>query len=93
MSQNEISNHIKEGWIYIPDGSAWGLDNAPYLASNSFFICGALGRGGGEILGTGGGEVLGLASTGGENFMFLSLFSGLCIISLGLYLFDEKRAC
>jgi hypothetical protein len=91
ITQEEINQQLKNGWNYIPDGSAWGLENSVYLAKNSYYICGPLGRGGGEVLGTGGGEVLGLASTGDHNVKFLSLFFGLSIISLGLYFFDENR--
>ena len=40
LSQQQINQLIGDGWIYIPDGSAWGLDPVPYLAKNSNFNCG-----------------------------------------------------
>ncbi len=46
MSLSEIDDYIKQGWHYVPDGSAWGLDQEPYLAKNSNFSCT------GEVLGT-----------------------------------------
>lgn len=41
LTRNEKNILINQGWILIPDGSAWGLDAAPYLAQNSSFACGA----------------------------------------------------
>ncbi len=31
---------LSQGWILIPDGSAWGLEKGEYLAQNSSFACG-----------------------------------------------------
>lgn len=39
LSLSERNQLISEGWIYIPDGSAWGLDPVPYLAKNTTFSC------------------------------------------------------
>lgn len=39
LTRNERSVLINQGWIYVPDGSAWGLQAAPYLAQNSSFSC------------------------------------------------------
>src|SRR5579871_687717 len=36
-----------EGWIYIPDGSVWGLSSQPYLVLNSSYACLSGGTGGG----------------------------------------------
>jgi hypothetical protein len=99
MSQPEINQNLNSGWNYIADGSAWGLDNSPYLAKNVYYICGPLGiGGGGDVLAASTsssssttGEVLGLASTGDHDLKFWSLFLGLSIISFGLYLHDEKN--
>lgn len=40
LSENDIKILKNEGWIYIPDGSAWGLENVAYLAKNSSYSCG-----------------------------------------------------
>lgn len=37
--QDKIKVYQSQGWIYIPDGSAWGLSADPYLAMNSEFAC------------------------------------------------------
>lgn len=39
MGQATITSFQNQGWIYIPAGDLWGLDNAPYLAQNSSFSC------------------------------------------------------
>lgn len=41
MSEEQVSVLVNQGWIFIPDGSAWGLENAPYLAKNLNFACGS----------------------------------------------------
>lgn len=46
ISESQTAQLLSVGWIYIPDGSAWGLDPVPYLAKNSNFNCG--GGGGGQ---------------------------------------------
>lgn len=39
LSEDEISVITKQGWIRIPNGSLWGLDDAQYFAKNSNFNC------------------------------------------------------
>lgn len=45
LSSTDVSILLKEGWVRIPNGSLWGLDNAEYFAKNSNFICGDKGGG------------------------------------------------
>lgn len=45
LSQGQIDQLQKLGWIFIPDGSAWGLEPVSYLAQNSNFNCRAGGNG------------------------------------------------
>jgi len=40
LSQDEIDSFVKQGWIYVPTGSVWGLDDAAYLAKNLTISCG-----------------------------------------------------
>ncbi len=40
LSTDEIKVHESQGWIYIPTGATWGLDDEPYLAQNINFSCG-----------------------------------------------------
>ncbi len=58
LTDSNIESLKSQGWFYIPNGSLWGLENAPYVAINSVYSCG------GGIGGVGGPEVLGLAGTG-----------------------------
>lgn len=38
-SQEDVETLKREGWIYVADGSAWGLDATAYLAKNSDYNC------------------------------------------------------
>ncbi len=46
LSSDDINALESEGWIYIPDGSAWGLNPVPYLAQNIDFSCMSSSQGG-----------------------------------------------
>lgn len=70
---------INSGWIYIPNGALWGLEETAYFAKNSNYSCGPSG-------GIGGGEVLGLASTGGSSLPFVSAIVGLAALAFGVIL-------
>lgn len=39
LTQDQIDQLQKDGWTFIPDGSAWGLENTAYLAKNANFSC------------------------------------------------------
>lgn len=39
MKQHDIDTYTKQGWIYAPTGSVWGLKNKAYLAKNVSFSC------------------------------------------------------
>lgn len=39
LSEKEIKEFTGQGWIYVPDGSAWGLDESTYLAQNIKYSC------------------------------------------------------
>lgn len=53
LTEDQISILKSEGWILIPDGSAWGLSPSVYLARNSSFACNTSNNNGG---GSGGGS-------------------------------------
>ncbi|MFC1722161.1 LPXTG cell wall anchor domain-containing protein [Patescibacteria group bacterium] len=40
LSIEQIEFLLAQGWVYVPNGAAWGLDEDPYLARNSFYDCG-----------------------------------------------------
>lgn len=46
LSESEIKTLEAQGWIYIANGSLWGLDNAPYMAKNSDYSCKSSGGNG-----------------------------------------------
>jgi len=74
LSQNEIAVLKSEGWILIPDGSAWGLDQGEYLTKNSSYQCSSSGGIGGPVAGA--GQVLGLATTGNIAIIYLLFILG-----------------
>ncbi len=91
LTNDEISVLIKDGWIYVPNGALWGLEDAPYLAKNSNFSCNESGGGssnsGSSVLGsnTSAGQVLGvstMAATGNLTSIFGLLFLGTLFIVL-----------
>lgn len=59
LTQAQINDLISQGWIYIPDGSAWGLDPVAYFAMNIPDSCGGTTTGGG---GGGGTNTIGTPS-------------------------------
>lgn len=94
LSQDQIDQLTKEGWNYIPNGSAWGLQDSAYFAKNSSFSCQGNGGGSGSSngssnTGTGGtSQVLGLATTG--NLYEIALGLSLGTLFLGAF-FALKR--
>ena len=97
LNETDVSTLVKQGWVHIPTGKVWGLDDAPYLAKNTRFECrgnGASGNGGssGDTgNGTGGptgyGEILGitsLADTGSQQVFVIGgmILCGVAIIAL-----------
>lgn len=88
LSQDEIDQLTKEGWNYIPSGSAWGLGDSAYFAKNSSYSCKGTGGGDGSTNGSsstgGSGQVLGLATTGNLNQIVLGFSLG--TIFLGMFI-------
>lgn len=42
LSQVDIEVLEQEGWIYVPNGSLWGLEDCAYLAKNVSYSCTSL---------------------------------------------------
>jgi len=78
LTSQEIETFKTQGWIFVPDGTSWGLDPAAYLAKNSSYSC--RGTGGG------GGDVLGLASTGNILTIYLLFTIGFFSLLTGFAL-------
>lgn len=39
LSVEQIEELVSQGWVFIPDGSLWGLEEEPYLAHNRAYDC------------------------------------------------------
>lgn len=70
ISDPDIQTFKNLGWIFIPNGELWGLENTAYLAKNIDYNC-APGQ---------KGEALGLATTGGFGQFYV--FFALSVLSL-----------
>lgn len=102
MSTEDIQSLENSGWIYVENGSDWGLNEGPYLAFNSGFSCSNQGQSGGDILGSGastssdpgdpgngtGGQVLGFAATG--NLSKIAISSILAFIFLATFVIIRR---
>lgn len=78
ITESEKNYYGALGWIYVPTGAPWGLEDTPYLAKNNSFVCGG-GIGGGEVLGA---STIGLAATG--NTTYILRIAGIGLLSLSL---------
>lgn len=45
LTEAEVNGLKSQGWVYIPNGALWGLEEAPYLAFNSDYACGKSSQG------------------------------------------------
>lgn len=97
LSEDEIKTMKNDGWIYVADGSAWGLDSAPYLAKNSDYSCKGNGETKTETTSSSTSnptetvketvkEVLTLASTGNTAFLYSLIAFGSVSLLSGLVL-------
>lgn len=104
LSESDIKNLIVQGWILVPNGALWGLNNASYLAQNSTYSCkgSSNGTGGSSSSNTGGqailsqattnvGAVLGLANTGTLGTVYSLISAGSVAVILGLLLNKKKE--
>jgi len=97
LGEDLIKQLDRSGWEYIPTGSVWGLDDAPYMAKNLEYRCLAIGGANGAVLGTSsnsetGGKVLGLASTGNDEFLYNLWLFGLMTMICGVWLKKISQA-
>lgn len=79
LTQDEIKILENEGWIFVPDGTAWGLPEGSYLAKNSDYACYSSSTtnssSGTSIVQSASGN---LASTG--NILFIAQILGLGVL-------------
>lgn len=45
LTQEQFKQLEADGWIYVPNGAAWGLEDTSYMAKNSNYSC----NGGGDV--------------------------------------------
>lgn len=39
LSNDQVKVYENQGWIYVPTGASWGLEDTPYLAQNLNYSC------------------------------------------------------
>lgn len=99
INESDVNVLKSLGWIFIPTGSAWGLDNDPYMAFNTTFSCKSTttttitsssgdGQGGPSFS---PGEVLGLATTGNIIYLYGLVALGSLSLLLGIILRRSKK--
>lgn len=80
LSDSDVAVLKNLGWIFIPSGAPWGLEDTRYMAINSEYNCK-----GGQ-----GGQVLGLAATGNILTLYTLLALGSTSLILGFLLRKSK---
>lgn len=84
LTSTNIAVLEREGWIRIPNGTLWGLEEGEYLAKNAPYICANERVGGASD--TKSSDVLGLASTGTIIWLLSFLFAGCFFLFIALLL-------
>lgn len=85
VDNDQMQVLLDQGWIYIPNGKAWGLNDEPYLAKSRDYIC-SYGIGG-QILG-----LTSLAGTGSYKVLRELLSGSMAMVAFGVsYLVLEKK--
>ena len=95
LTQDQIDGLISQGWMFVPDGSAWGLAAKPYLAKNTNYVCSGQtttstsSQTSTTSDNTPPGQVLGvstLAQTGGKGLISTLIYAAFFLLILGLLL-------
>lgn len=89
-SENDVKVLTAQGWIYVPTGKVWGLEDTPYLAKNESYSCrGSETRVGGasdsKSNSSNNSGVLGLASTGNFTVLVGSAILGAIFLLVGIF--------
>jgi len=66
VSEDDINYYQKLGWVYIPNGALWGLDDSSYFVKNTSYSCSSDGGTGGTG-GNNGGSGSGSSSSSNSN--------------------------
>jgi hypothetical protein len=65
LTQDQIQTLKNLGWVFVPNGAGWGLDQGPYMAQNTNYSCGSTGTGGNTT--SSGGSTTSTASATSSN--------------------------
>jgi len=89
--QDRVDELTASGWIFVPNGSLWGLAAKPYLAKNTRYLCSSdiTGGVGGSSTTNQSGQILGastLAATGGKGVLLTLMFGSFSLLMFGLLL-------
>lgn len=99
LRESDVNVLKSLGWIFIPSGSVWGLEDTSYMAFNTTFSCkstttttttSSSGGGQGEPSFS-PGEVLGLATTGNIVYLYGLVALGSLFLLLGIILRRDKK--
>lgn len=101
LSDEEIQIKKNEGWLYVQNGAAWGLDDASYLAKNSDYSCkgtltsssntGGSSSGPSSVLTASTNAITQLASTGNLTIIISLIGFGITSFISGLLLLKIKK--
>lgn len=94
ISQEEVDFYKNLGWIFVPNGTNWGLTNDPYLAKNTSYTCrtstNSSSSSSSNSSSSVGGVLSSLANTGNTTFLYVNAFLALSFILLGVYLHKKS---
>lgn len=94
LDEEQINILKNEGWIYVPNGTVWGLDESAYIAKNVDYSCTSNGTGGGSSSNSSSsstGQVLGLAFTGNIKLIYSIFALGFLSLAYGQILHRARN--
>jgi hypothetical protein len=95
LDGDQIKILENEGWIYVPNGTVWGLEDSAYMARNISYSClsdGGTGGGSGSSSSSSSiGQVLGLAFTGNIKLIYTVFALGIVSLLYGQILHRARN--
>lgn len=89
LTAAEIANLKSHGWLLVPTGAVWGLDNDPYLALNSRYAC--RGGVGGAVLGESTDPTFARLPATGANQFGNILLAATIAVAIGLFTYARRQ--
>lgn len=97
LTQDEIEQLKKLGWVYVPTGAVWGLEDTSYMAKNEPYACRSTTSSSssqGSVLSTAATDtkpqVLGLAATGDTQMLLTLIILSFTSLILGIWARKRK---